>query len=202
MARLIAKHGVLVLVVASLAACGPTIGNAIAVDKYQDSSEPVTNDYVINTGDVLNIAVWEQPTLSGPQIVRPDGKINLPLINEIQAAGKTPAKLKADLEAAFKTMVLNPQVVVGVSNPKNPSIAVMGEVAKQGPVELTPGMGVGAALAAAGGLGTFAHKDRIYVQRKNGDAMVTIHFTYDAILNAEGKAAQFKLRQGDTIVVR
>jgi polysaccharide biosynthesis/export protein len=202
MSRSIAKCSLLVVLAISAAACAPSIGNAISVDKYEDTSEAPADDYVINVGDVLQIAVWEQPTLSGSQPVRPDGKISIQLINEIQAAGKTPIKLQADIEAALKSVVLNPRVNVGVANPKLPTISVVGEVAKQGEVDLKPGLGVAQAIAAAGGLSTFAHKDRIFVQRKTPKGAVTILFDYDALLEATGKAAQFKLRPGDTIVVR
>ncbi len=202
MSRSIAKSSLLVVLSISLAACAPSIGNAISVDKYQDAAEPTTDDYIINVGDTLQIAVWEQPTLSGPQPVRPDGKISIQLINEIQAAGKTPTKLQADIEAALKSVVLNPRVNVGVQNPKLPTISVVGEVGKQGDVELKPGFGVAQAIAAAGGLSAFAHKDRIIVQRKTAQGPVSILFNYDALLTGTGKAAQFKLRPGDTIVVR
>jgi polysaccharide biosynthesis/export protein len=202
MSRSIAKCSLLVALSLSLAACAPSIGNAISVDKYQDTAEPPSDDYVINAGDVLQISVWEQPTLSGPQPVRPDGKISIQLINEIQAAGKTPSKLQADIEAALKSVVLNPRVNVSVTNPKLPTISVVGEVGKQGDVELKPGFGVAQAIAAAGGLSSFAHKDRIFVQRKTPQGAVTILFNYDEVLAGTGKAAQFKLRPGDTIVVR
>jgi len=204
MARSIASRTVVLLVVASstiLGACGPGIGSAISVDKFQDSAA-APEEYVIHAGDLLNIQVWEQPALSGPQPVRPDGRISIPLINEVQAAGKTPSKLQTDLEAALKSVVLNPKVTVGVQNAKLPTISMMGEVGRQGSVDLTPGMGVAQAIAAAGGLSTFAHKDRIFVQRQTAEGVVRIHFTYAALLEGTGKASQFKLRPGDTIVVQ
>lgn len=190
--------------VASLAvSCAPSIGNAITVEKYQDAGGPAAEDYIINAGDTLMIAVWEQGNLSGQQVVRPDGKISMQLISEIQAQGKTPVKLQGDLEAALKSVVLNPKVTVTVVTPRFPTISVVGEVGKQGDVELKPGLGVAQAIAAAGGLSNFAHRDRIFVQRKtaNGDT-VSILFNYDDLLQATGKASEFKLRVGDTIVVR
>jgi polysaccharide biosynthesis/export protein len=206
MARSIPNRSLLIVLstaVASLGvACAPGIGNAITVDKYQDTGAPTTDDYIINPGDVLKISVWEQPNLSGEQPVRPDGKISLQLINEVQAAGKTPTKLQADLEAALKSVVLNPRVNVGVTNPRSPTISVVGEVGKQGEVELKPGLGVAQAIAAAGGLSTFAHKDRIFVQRKTAEGTVRILFNYDDLMLGTGKAGEFKLRVGDTVVVQ
>jgi polysaccharide export outer membrane protein len=205
MPRPIAKRTVLILVsiclAGLLAACAPGIGNAIAIDKFEDSGEAATDEYVINIGDMLGIQVWEQASLSSTQPVRPDGRISMPLIAEIQAAGKTPTKLQAEIEAALKSIVINPRVTVAVQNPKLPTITLLGEVGKQGPMDLTPGMGVAQALAAAGGLSNFAHKDRIFVSRKTPKP-VMILFTYDALLQGSGRAAEFKLRPGDTIIVR
>jgi polysaccharide export outer membrane protein len=206
MVRSIVNRGVVTLLstalAGSLAACGPSVGNAIVVDKFTDTGEEAPNDYVINIGDMLNILVFEQTTLSGSQQVRPDGKITIPLINEVQAAGKTPVKLQADLEAALKSVVLNPRVTVGVANPKLPTISVIGEVGRQGDVDLKPGLGVAQAIAAAGGLSTFAHKNRIFVKRPTAKGEVMILFDYDDLLSGTGKGSQFKLRQGDTIIVR
>jgi polysaccharide biosynthesis/export protein len=205
MARSIAKRSVMVLLSTGLAgliaACAPGIGNAISVDKFEDTSDGTPNQYVIHVGDTLNIQVWEQGALSSSQAVRPDGRISIPLINEVQAAGKTPTTLQAEIEAALKSVVLNPRVTVVVQNPKLPTISVIGEVGKQGAVELTPGMGVAQALAAAGGLSSFAHRDRIFVQRKTPKETVIL-FNYDTLLEGTGKAAQFQLRPGDTVVVR
>jgi polysaccharide biosynthesis/export protein len=182
--------------------CAPSIGNAISVETYKETDPPTTDTYIINAGDTLQISVWEQSNLSGQQIVRPDGMISMQLINEVQAAGKTPVKLQTDLEGALKAVVKNPRVNVVVVTPRSPTISVVGEVGRQGDVELKPGLGVAQAIAAAGGLSTFAHKDRIIVQRKTADGIVRILFNYDDLLQGTGKAAEFKLRAGDTIVVR
>lgn len=206
MVRSFAKRSGVVLLSSALAgsltACAPSVGNAIAVDKYADAGGETSSDYIINVGDTLNIMVFEQASMSGSQPVRPDGKISIPLINEVQAAGKTPAKLQADLEAALKAVVLNPRVTVGVQNPKLPTISVIGEVGRQGDVELKQGMGVAQAIAAAGGLTTFAHKNRIFVKRTTDKGDVMILFNYDDLLAGTGKAAQFRLRPSDQVIVR
>jgi polysaccharide export outer membrane protein len=132
--------------------------------------------------------------------VRSDGRISIPLINEIQAAGKTPSKLQAEIEAALKSVVLNPKVTVVVQTSKPPTISIMGEVSRPGPMPLEREMGVAEALAAAGGLSTFAHKDRIFVRRSEPEP-VRIHFTYDALTRKVGKATKFRLQPGDIIIV-
>ncbi len=204
MARSIAKRCVLILlstgVAGMLSACGPGIGNAISVDTFQDKAEAVSTEYIINVGDVLSIQVWEQAQMSGTMPVRPDGRISLPLIKEIQAAGKTPSVLQAEIEASLKSVVLNPKVTIVVQNSNPPTISIMGEVGKPGPIPLQRDTGVAEALAAAGGLSPFAHKDRIFVVRSTPEP-VRIHFTYDALTRKVGKASQFRLRPGDIIVV-
>jgi polysaccharide biosynthesis/export protein len=204
MARSTAKRPVIVLLSAGLigmlAACGPGIGNAISVDKFDDKADSVSNEYIINIGDSLSIQVWEQPLLSGTMPVRSDGRISIPLINEVQAAGKTPSKLQAEIEASLKSVVLNPKVTIVVLNSKPPTISIMGEVGKPGPMPLDRDTGVAEALAAAGGLSPFAHKDRIFVVRSTPEP-ARIHFTYEALTRKVGKASQFRLRPGDIIVV-
>ncbi len=204
MVRSTARGPVFVLVSAGLmsllAACGPGIGNAISVDKFEGQADSVSDEYIINIGDALSIQVWEQPALSGAMPVRSDGRISLPLISEVQAAGKTPSKLQAEIEASLKSVVLNPKVTIVVQNSKPPTISIMGEVSKPGPMPLDRDTGVAEALAAAGGLSAFAHKDRIFVVRSTPEP-VRIHFTYDALTRRVGKASQFRLKPGDIIVV-
>ena len=149
---------------------------------------------------MLSIQVWEQGQMSGRMRVRSDGRISLPFINDIEAAGKTPRALAADLENGLKTVVLTPRVTVVVEESKPLTISVMGEVAKPGPQTLERDTGVAHALAAAGGLTNFAHKDRIFVVRTSPKP-VRIHFTYDSLTRAEGSASTFRLKPGDVIVV-
>jgi polysaccharide export outer membrane protein len=156
---------------------------------------------VINVGDMLSVSVWEQEKMSGRMRVRSDGRITLPLINEIEAAGKTPTKLAGDVEAALKSVVLNPKVTVVVEDSKPPTISVMGEVGKPGPMTLDPNTGVAQAIAASGGLSPFAHKDRIFVVRSTPAPPVRIHFTYEELTRSVGPASQFRLKPGDIVVV-
>ena len=181
-------------------ACGTSLGGAIPIEQFKDTAPPVSNEYVISVGDMLSVQVWEQAQMSGRMRVRSDGRITVPLINEVEAAGKTPSKLAADLEASMKSIVLNPKVTIAVEESKPPTFSVMGEVEKPGPLPLERETSVAEALAAAGGLTTFAHKDRIFVMRSQ-PTPVRIHFTYQALTQSVGAASTFRLRPGDIIVV-
>jgi polysaccharide export outer membrane protein len=178
--------------------CAST-GGAIPIEQFVDA-QPGGDEYIIEPEDGLVVQVFEQEKMSGKMRVRSDGRITLPLVNEIQAAGKTPTALAADIEGALKAFILNPRVTVVVEEQSPLRISVLGEVASQGPRELKRGAGVAQALAAAGGLSTFADRDKIFVVR-NEPKPVRIHFTYDAITRGVGRAATFRLRTGDVIVV-
>jgi polysaccharide biosynthesis/export protein len=196
---------VLVMIAIGLAtglstACASATGGAIPIEQYKEPTDEALSDYTIGVGDVLGIQVWDQPQMSGKMKVRTDGRISVPFVSDVPAVGKTPSKLAADLEAGLKSVVLNPKVTVVVEEERPLTISVLGEVAKPGSQSFTRETGVAQALAAAGGLNNFAHKDRIYVVRA-APTPVRIHFTYDQLTRGVGVASQFRLRPGDVIVV-
>jgi polysaccharide biosynthesis/export protein len=185
------------------AACGST-GGSIEVEQLREAPDPPSagTEYTISVGDLLSIQVWDQEKMSAKMRVRSDGRISFPFVNDIDAAGKTPVKLAGDLEEGLKSVILTPRVTVVVEESKLPtlSISVLGEVGKPGVQTLEPGAGVAQALAAAGGLTTFAHKGRIFVLRA-GPPPTRIHFTYDGLTRTAGRAPLFQLRSGDVVVV-
>jgi polysaccharide biosynthesis/export protein len=183
-----------------LSACTHGVGGAIPVELYKEEPDPAKGEYIITIGDMLAIQVFEQPNFSGKMRVRTDGRITLPLVNDVEAAGKTPARLAADIESGLKSVVLNPKVTVVVEESKPLTISVLGEVAKPGTQPLERDAGVAQAIAAAGGLTNFAHKDRIFVVR-SVPKPVRLHFTYQALTQKVGRASSFRLRPGDIIVV-
>ena len=146
---------------------------------------------------MLNVQVYDQDKLSGRVRVRSDGKITIALLNDLQAAGKTPVALAAEIEASLKAVLNVPRVTVVVDESSQLTISILGEVAKAGMATLPRDAGVALALAAAGGLSTFAHKDRIYVVR----AGQRIQFSYVDLLRGTGRGPSFRLRLGDVIVV-
>jgi polysaccharide export outer membrane protein len=171
------------------------------VDQYKDPQPlPTPGSYVIGVGDELNIQVWEVEKMSAHVRVRSDGNVSLPFLRDVPAAGMTPVALATDLETRLKEIIVSPQVTVAVEAAKPLSVSVLGQVGQPGLHNLDPGSGVAQALAAAGGLRDFAHKDRIFVLR-TGVVPIRIRMTYEAIVTGQGRAATFRLRTGDVVVV-
>lgn len=193
----------LVLGIAALgAACAPKDRTPFVwVDKWQEPQPvPESGDYVIGIGDALTIQVWEQEKMSAKVRVRTDGQVSLPFLNDVAAAGMTPVALAQDLERRLRSFIVTPQVTVAVDESRPLSVSVLGEVGEPGLHNLDPGAGVAQALAAAGGLRDYAHKDRIFVLR-SGDKPVRIRMTYQSLTAAAGPAATLRLRTGDVVVV-
>lgn len=155
--------------------------------------------YVIGASDSLKIDVWHEEQLSGTVPVRPDGKITLPLINDIQAAGFTPMQLEADIAERLKKFVTDPVVSVTVQTFNSKQIFMVGEVGRQGPEPITPGMTILQAIASAGGLSPYANKKKIYILRGDPNKQQTIRFDYKKAL--KGDMQGITLIPGDTIVV-
>jgi polysaccharide export outer membrane protein len=183
------------------ACASSTPGGSVEVDQFkQPPDPPAGSEYTIGVGDLLDVQVWEQEKMSAKIRVRSDGRISLPFLNDVEVVGKTPNALNSELEAGLKSVILNPKVTVVVAESRPLSVSVLGEVVKPGLQTLEPGAGVIQALAAAGGLSTFAHKDRIFVVRSTPQS-TRIHFTYGELTSSAGKAGLFRLRSGDVIVV-
>ncbi len=170
------------------------------VDNYSTSGTHYPKEYVISAGDVLNVRVWDQEKMSARSRVRPDGKISLPLLNDVVASGLTPDALSRQIEDSLKQYLNNPVVTVSLEETKPFSISIVGEVAQPGAYVIEPGTGVIDALAKAGGLNNYAAQDSIYVVRRT-PSLVRIRFRYQPLLRAEGKAGSFRLMSGDVIVV-
>jgi polysaccharide export outer membrane protein len=187
-------------------ACASGSQGAIEVDQLKDIPDPssASREYVIGIGDVLNIQVYtpdqRDERVSGRMSVRSDGRISIQFINEIEAAGKTALKLASDIENGLKSQIRQPLVTVTVETSSPMSISILGEVTKPGVTALPPNAGVADALAAAGGLTQFAHKNRIYVVRPRPQP-TRIHFTYDAVTKSAGPASQFRLQPGDVLII-
>lgn len=160
----------------------------------------ITGDYVINLGDVVNIRVYEQDSLSGDFKIRRDGKIALPLAGEIVAAGKPPLQLSSEIEARLKQFVVGPRVTVNVTTSQPISVTVVGEVPKIGVVTLENPARLIEALGQSGGLNEFADPERIFVLRQF-PSYKRIRFTWSDITHNVADAASFPLRTGDVIVV-
>jgi len=158
-------------------------------------------EYRIGSGDKLRIDVYKETELSHDLQVRPDGRITMPLIGDLTAAGQTPIQLQHRLADLLKDYVSNPTVTVMVVEVADRVVYVMGEVNTPGAVPLKGPMTVMQALAVAGGFKEFANTKGIKVLRKNGspDRVETIPFNYKAALRADAQVLY--LVEGDTVVV-
>lgn len=163
---------------------------------------PPGDYYVIGPEDILEITVWKQTELSGRVPVRPDGKISMPLIGEVEAAGLTPPKLADVITEKLKTYVTKPQVNVMVQEVKSQFVNIVGEVGKPGRYELTQPMTILDAITNAGGPTPFAKLKRIYVLRPQASgAQQTLFFDYRAVIKGRKLEENIYLRRGDTVVI-
>jgi polysaccharide export outer membrane protein len=189
-----------VLVAAALAAASCASypeGRFVWVDRYEPPASVASE--VIVRGDVLDVRVLGQEQLSAKVRVREDGNITLPFINDVHAAGRTAADVRALVESGLKEYVNTPVVTVAVEKAAPEPILILGEVARPGKYPFEPGMGMLQALALAGGLTEFAHKDRLFVLR--GSPQPTrIRFDFRWLVLGEGRAPSFTLEPGDAIV--
>jgi polysaccharide biosynthesis/export protein len=179
-------------------------GRFIWVDDYREPPAPQQDEsYIIRKGDVLNVNVWNQREISSRLRVREDGRISLPLINDVEAAGQTPAALARQVEQKLKEMVANPVVTVIVDEAQPIRVAVLGEVRSPGKKLLEAGSGLLQALSEAGGFSDYAREDGIFVLRKEPgyQTPVRIRFSYLALSRNEGSAPVFRLKTGDVVVV-
>jgi len=188
----------------ALAACART-APYIRVEDLAIDEPTIDPAYRIAVGDVLGVRVWNQAAMSVEKVrVREDGKITLPFLQDVDAAGTTPADLSTRLQGLLKTYVVSPIVTITVVELRPLRVSVFGEVAKPGVYELDRGSGVLTALAAAGGLTAYAHREEIYVlgfARPGEPAPLRIRFRYAALAQGARPAAVFRLRNGDSVVV-
>jgi polysaccharide export outer membrane protein len=173
---------------------------AMANDTVRKSATADPN-YVIGAQDVLDINVWKEPDVSRTVPVRPDGKISLPLLNDVQAAGLTPAQLAAQITESLKKYVTSPQVTVIVSTINSQRVYILGEVTRPGAFPLIPGMSVLQALSSAGGFTQFAKVKSIFVRRIENGKETKYPFNYKEVINGKKPEQDILLKAGDTIVV-
>src|SRR5579862_10063584 len=157
-------------------------------------------DYVIGADDTLHISVWKEPDLSEQLPVRPDGKISMPLLNDVQAAGLTPLQLKDSLTEKLKKYIADPRVTVVVLAMNSRRIFVTGEVVHSGPINLLPHMTVLQALAQAG-FTQFANPKAIYLLRTENGKQQKLPFNYKEVVKGNHPEENIELKPGDTLVV-
>ena len=157
-------------------------------------------EYVIGPDDTLHIAVWREADLTASLPVRPDGKISLPLLDDVQAAGLTPKQLADSITEKLKKYVADPRVTVVVTAINSKRIFINGEVLHPGPMPMLPSMTVLQALSSAG-LNQFAKIKGIYVLRMQNGKQQKLAVNYKKLLKGEQIEQNYLLQPGDTIVV-
>jgi polysaccharide biosynthesis/export protein len=182
---------------ASPAPTGPASDKTVS-DKTTTKSEGGP-DYVIGPDDVLHVSVWKEADLTATLPVRPDGKISLPLLNDVQAAGLTPEQLAASVTEKLRKYIADPHVTVVVATINSKRIYLVGEVLRPGAATMLPNMTVLQALSSAG-INQFAKTKGIYVLRTENGKQEKLPVNYRKLVKGD-LAQNYALQPGDTIVV-
>ena len=188
--------------VAALAAAAILPRDAAADDppvRANDTS-PIAGEYRLGAGDKLRIEVYKDTQLSQSVQIRPDGKITLPLVGDIEATTRTPIELRDQITKMLREFMTNPVVTVIVQEALSAQVYVTGEVTKSGPVQIVGPLNILQAIAVAGGLNEVANKKDVRVLRQGPTGLETIRFNYQDALN--GDIRPIYLKAGDTVVVK
>lgn len=175
--------------------------SAAATQKATGETAKLTDEseYKIGPQDELRIDVWKEPDITRTIPVRPDGKISLPLLNDVQAAGLTSLELATTIREDLKKYINNPQVTVTVMAINSRRVYVTGEAARSGALPLLPNMTALQAISSSGGFNQFAKIKSIYILRQEGGKQVKLPFNYKEVV--AGKKPDIPLKPGDVIVV-
>jgi polysaccharide export outer membrane protein len=177
-------------------------GNETARRANTPGTKAVNDEYIIGPSDVLAIDVWKNSELTRTVPVRPDGKISLPLIGELEVSGLTPVDVQRAITQRLKEYISKPQVTVIVQEVKSQTYAIVGKVVRPGSYELGKPTTVLEAIAIAGGFQDFAKVGKVFIIRRvNGGSPVKLHFDYKEVINGRNPGQNVELRSGDTIVV-
>ena len=194
---------ILSLIVSGLAFCTQSMAAEKTLAKTPETKKPtvVDSSYIIGPMDVLEIQVWKEPDFSRQVLVRPDGKITFPLIDDIQASGMTTLALKALLTERLKGFVDSPEVTVIVIESRSKNFYIVGRVNQPGRYPLSPNMTVLQALSVAGGPIQLAHKDNIRIIRRSEGKEEILRFDYDKVISGKKLEQNILLEPNDTIIV-
>lgn len=199
-------HACARLVLLVVAGTGPVAASAIPQAQGQaverPAGEAVTpEDYVVGPGDVLGVVFWRESEMSGDVTVRPDGRITLPVIGELQAAGLRPEALRAQVLAAASKYMTDPSVAVVVRTINSRKVFVTGRVTTPGAHALVAPLTVMQAIALAGGLTEYADAKNITVLRNENGKALTFKFNYKDVARGRSLGQNIQLRPGDTVIV-
>jgi polysaccharide export outer membrane protein len=178
----------------------------VSKEALDEAAKPVSKEFLLGPEDVLEVTVWRNQDLSRTVVVRPDGKISLPLVGDVQASGLTASQVAAKIAARLTEFKENPNVSVSVKEVNSYFIYVLGEVLKPGKYPIKSYATVLQGVSLAGGFSNFASKNKMAVIRtvtnSNGEQhQIRIPVPYDEMLSGKGTIENFVLKSGDTIVV-
>jgi len=157
--------------------------------------------YTVKPGDVLSIAVWKEPDLQGPVLVRPDGSFSFPLAGQIDARGKTVAELQTVVTDKLKKFISDPVVTVSISEVKGNKVYVLGQVTKPGEFVVNPRVDVMQALSMAGGTTPYAALGDIVILRRTESGQQALPFHYADVSRGRNLQQNIMLQAGDVVVV-
>lgn len=169
--------------------------------EMQDGTVPASEDYIFGSEDVLEILVWKNEALSRTVSIRPDGKISLPIVGDIQAAGLTATQLRDSIKERLREFKETPEVSVIVREVNSLAVFVMGEVARPGKLQLRSETTLLQALSLSGGFTQYADPENILLLRREGGGETRIRIRYKDILSGRNPDGNVLLHRGDTILV-
>ena len=196
-ATAVASLGLVTLLDAQAAKPSPA-GNA---SPAAPAAVQVAPDYVIGPDDVITVVVWKEQEVSGDFTVRPDGKISMPLMNDIAVAGLTPEQLRGRITEAAAKFIEEPTVTVVVKAINSRKVYVMGQVNKPGPYPLNSPTTVIQLLATAGGLLEYANQENISIVRNENGRQTSFRFNYKDFTRGRNPLQNIELKPGDTVIV-
>ena len=198
------KHYITLLTLVLLVLASPIVGMAAGQDAPK-SPEAVAGssqaEYVIGLGDQLQIMVWKEPDLTQALSVRIDGQISLPLIGDVQAAGKTIQALKKTLEEKYGAVIEGPAVSVMLTQSKSWRYYIIGQIRQPGEFPIDFPITILQAIARSGGFLEWAKTDRISIVRHENDKETIIPFNYEALVNGQNVQQNALVKPGDTIII-
>ena len=179
----------------------PSTTASAAAKAASASQTPTDADYKIGPQDLLRVDVWKEPDISRTIPVRPDGKISLPLLNDVQAAGLTSMQLAGVIREGLTKYITSPQVTVTVTEINSRRVYCTGEVLKPGALSLLPNMTALQAISSCGGFTQFAKVKGIYILRVEGGKQIQHPFNYKDVVKGKKPEDNILLQPGDVIVV-
>jgi polysaccharide export outer membrane protein len=157
--------------------------------------------YVLGCGDTLKVTVWRHEETDADAVIMPDGKISLPLVGEVAAAGLTVDELKDELNRKYNEYITEPHITITVKETNSLKIYVLGEVTRPGELKLNSYTDVLQAISMAGGFTIYANRSTIHIIRKEGDKKIKINFNYNEVVAGKNLNQNIPLKPGDVIVV-